>query len=81
MSKAPTTTVTTPRNGAGNAVLELAVGDSVFDNAVVTGVAAGGTPSGTVAFSICDPTQVQGAAGSENCATGGSALAGNPRTL
>ena len=81
VSKAPTTTVTTPRNGAGNAVTEVAVGDSVFDEAVVTGVAAGGTPTGTVDFFICDPSQVQGAAGSETCATGGDALAGNPRTL
>jgi hypothetical protein len=81
VSKAPTATVTTPRNGAGNAVSELAVGDSVFDKAVVTGVAAGGTPTGIVAFSICDPSQVQGAAGAETCATGGTALADNPRTL
>jgi hypothetical protein len=81
VSPAPTTTVTTPRNGAGNAVTELAVGASVFDKAVVTGVAAGGTPTGTVNFFICSPTQVQGAAGAETCATGGDALAGNPRTL
>ena len=81
VSKAPTTTVTTPRNGAGGAVTEVAVGASVFDEAVVTGVTSGGTPTGTVDFFICDPSQVQGAAGSETCATGGDALAGNPRTL
>ena len=81
VSKAPTTTVTTPRNGAGGAVTEVAVGASVFDEAVVTGVTSGGTPTGTVDFFICDPSQVQGASGSETCATGGDALAGNPRTL
>jgi hypothetical protein len=81
VSKAPTTTTTTPRNGAGDPVTELAVGDSLFDSAVVQGVAAGGTPTGTVDFFICDPSQVQGSAGSETCATGGTALAGNPRTL
>src|SRR5215217_3803203 len=81
VSKAPTTTVTTPRNGAGDAVSEISVGGSVFDKAVVTGVAAGGTPTGSVDFFICDPSQVQGAAGSETCAAGGDALAGNARTL
>jgi hypothetical protein len=81
VAKAQTTTVTTPRDGAGNAVSEIPVGGSVFDEAVVTGVAAGGTPTGTVDFFICDPSQVQGAAGSETCATGGDALAGNSRTL
>jgi len=81
VSKAPTSTETTPRNGAGTAVTEVGVGASVFDKAVVTGVAAGGTPTGTVDFFICDPTQVQGAAGSETCASGGAALSGNPRTL
>ena len=73
VSKAPTTTTTTPSDGAGDPVTELAVGDSAFDKAVVEGVAAGGTPTGTVDFFICDPSQVQGAAGSETCATGGDA--------
>jgi hypothetical protein len=80
VSKAPTSTVTTPRNGAGNAISEISVGDSAFDKAVVTGVVAGGTPTGTVSFFICDPSQVE-AAGGSTCATGGDALAGNPKTL
>ena len=53
----------------------------MFDKAVVTGTAVGGTPTGTVAFFVCNPSQVQGSAGSETCATGGSSLSGNPRTL
>ncbi len=77
-----TTTVTTPSNGSGVALTSpVALGTLLFDKAVVTGTAAGGNPPGTVAFFVCDPTQVQGAAGAETCATGGTALSGNPRTL
>ncbi len=75
----PTTTVTTPVDGSGIPVSSVSFGSSVFDHAVVTGAAAGGTPTGTVNFFICDPTQVTGGAGSEVCA-GGTALSGNPRT-
>jgi hypothetical protein len=60
----------------------VALGTSLFDKAVVTGTAVGGSPPGAVNFSICDPSQVTGAAGSEVCALGdGTALSGNPRTL
>jgi len=75
----PTTTVTTPVDGSGTPVSSVSFGASVFDHAVVTGDPAGGTPTGTVNFFICNPTQVTGTAGSEVCA-GGTALSGNPRT-
>ena len=78
-----TTTVTTPRDGSGNAITaDVALNSSVFDYAKVTGTTAGGTPTGTVSFFVCDPTQVTGAAGSEVCAAGnGSAVTGNPKTI
>jgi len=73
VSPAPTTTVTTPQAPAGtNITAPVAVNTNVFDKAVVTGTAAGGTPTGTVSFFVCNPSQVQGAAGAENCTTGGS---------
>jgi hypothetical protein len=77
----PTTTVTTPVDGSGVTFTSVPFGSSVYDHAVVTGDAAGGTPTGTVSFFICDPSQVTGSAGSEVCASGnGTALAGNPVT-
>ena len=82
MSPDTTSTVTTPQAPAGtNITAPVAVDTSVFDKAVVTGTTAGGTPTGTVDFFICSPLQVQGTAGSETCAIGGTALSGNPRTL
>jgi hypothetical protein len=76
-----TTTVTTPVNGSGTTVSTVSFGASVFDHAVVTGSAAGGTPTGTVSFFICDPTQISGLPGSEVCpSTSGTALTGNPVT-
>jgi hypothetical protein len=77
-----TTTVTTPRNAAGNAVTTVALNSDVYDYALVTGTAAGGVPTGSVNFFICTPSEVSGGAGSETCATGtGTALTGNPRAL
>jgi hypothetical protein len=73
----PTTTVTTPVDVSGTTVSTASIGASVFDHAVVTGSAAGGSPTGTVSFWICDPTQVTGSAGSEVCSVG-TALSGNP---
>jgi len=83
VNKAPTTTVTTPSDGSGVALVSpVPLGTVLFDKAVVTGVAAGGNPTGTVDFFLCDPTQVTGPVGAEVCAAGtGTALAGNPRTL
>lgn len=78
-----TTTVTTPQAPAGTNISgNVAINTNVFDYAKVTGDAAGGTPTGTVDFFICDPSQVTGAAGAEVCADGdGTALADNPRTV
>jgi hypothetical protein len=77
-----TTTVTTPSDSSGTGLTSpVALGTSLFDKAVVTGTAVGGNPPGTVDFFLCDPTQVTGAAGSEVCASGGTNLSGNPRTL
>src|SRR5439155_16623721 len=59
-----------------------ALGTTLYDKAVVTGTTVGGTPTGTVSFFICNPSQVTGAAGSEVCAAGdGSAVTGNPVTI
>jgi hypothetical protein len=79
----PTTTTTTPSNVSGQPLGGgLLVGVTLYDKAVVTGTAVGGNPPGTINFFVCDPTQVQGAAGSENCPSGfGTPLGGNPRTL
>jgi hypothetical protein len=68
---AGTTTVTTPRVGSTPITAAVAVGTSVTDHAVVTGTAAGGSPTGTVAFFVCNPTQV--AAGGGTCSSGGTA--------
>ena len=66
----PTTTVTNPIDADGNTIGTVSFGASVRDHAVVTGAAAGGTPTGTVTFYVCDPSQTSGAAGSEVCAAG-----------
>jgi hypothetical protein len=82
VAKIPTTTTTTPEAPAGTPITSVAVGTSVFDHAIVEGTAAGGNPTGSVDFFICDPGQTTGAAGSEVCADpNGTALAGNPRPL
>jgi hypothetical protein len=66
-----TGTVTTPSVGSGGTTT---FGASVTDHAVVTALTAGdGTPTGTVTFSICDPTQVLAGA----CLTGGTQV-GSP---
>jgi len=79
----PTTTVTTPSDSTGTALSSpVALGTTLYDLAVVSANTNGDGPvTGTVDFFLCDPTQVQGLAGAENCATGGTALSGNPRTL
>ena len=54
----------------------------LYDKAVVTANSAGGGDvTGTVDFFLCNPSQVTGAAGFEVCASGGTNLSGNPRTL
>jgi hypothetical protein len=74
--------VTTPSDASGTGLTgPVPFGTTLFDKAVVTGVAGGGTPTGTVEFFLCDPSQVQGPAGAETCPDGGTALSGNPRTL
>ncbi|WP_323097043.1 hemagglutinin [Intrasporangium sp. YIM S08009] len=67
---ASTGTVTTPRVGSTPITAPVAVGTSVTDHAVVTGTAAGGSPTGTVAFFVCNPTQVTANGGT--CSTGGT---------
>jgi hypothetical protein len=79
-----TTTVTTPSDssGTGLGTGSLALGTVLYDKAVVTAdQSGGGDVTGTVAFFLCNPSQVTGAAGSEVCASGGTNLSGNPRTL
>ena len=71
-----TNTVTTPRTtGTVTQFTTGPVNSSVTDHAVVTAVdSADGTPTGTITFYVCDPTQTTGAAGAEVCATGGTLL-------
>jgi hypothetical protein len=72
-----TTTVTTPSNGSGVGLTSpVAFGTTIYDRAVVTGTAAGGAPAGNVAFEVCDPTEITGAAGAEVCAAGDGDSAG-----
>ncbi|GAA2746054.1 hypothetical protein GCM10009868_29990 [Terrabacter aerolatus] len=79
----PTTTVTTPSDSSGVAIPNptttgVPLGTSLFDRAVVTGTAVGGTPTGAVNFFVCNPNQLTSGA----CAAGtGTAVTGNPKTL
>jgi hypothetical protein len=57
--KAPTTTVSTPSVGSGGTTT---FGSSVTDHAVVTGQSGAGTPTGSVTFFVCNPTQTSGGA-------------------
>jgi hypothetical protein len=67
----PTTTTTTPSVGSGGTTN---FGSSVTDHAVVKATQpGGGSPTGTVTFFICDPTQLSNGA----CPTGGTQV-GNP---
>ena len=73
-----TTTVTTPSDSSGTALSgSQALGTTIKDKAVVTGTSIGGTPTGTVDFFLCNPSQVTGTAGNEVCASGGTAV-GSP---
>lgn len=68
-----TTTVTTPSITSG------AVNASVTDHAVVTATTnSDGTPTGTISFYICNPTQV--ATNGGTCSTGGSAAGSKTAT-
>ena len=69
VAKLPSTTVTSPSSGT------ITLNDSITDTAVVTGSAAGGDPTGNVSFFVCGPLA------SGTCASGGTAVTGNPQTL
>ena len=71
VTPASSTTVTTPRVGTTPITAAQPVGTSVTDHAVVTGTAAGGSPTGTVNFFVCNPTEV--ATNGGTCSTGGTA--------
>jgi hypothetical protein len=78
INPAGTSTATTPQV-AGSAISgAVAVNTSVTDHAVVTGVTAGGTPTGTIHFFVCNPTVV--AANGGDCSSGG-ASAGDKTAL
>ena len=64
-----TTTVTTPQVSGSPISGTVPVGTSVTDHAVVTGTAAGGSPTGTVDFFVCSPSQLDA---NQLCSTGGS---------
>jgi hypothetical protein len=69
----PTTTTTTPSVGSGGTTT---FGSSVTDHAVVQATLSGdGTPTGTVTFFVCDPTQLTNG----TCSTGGTQV-GTPVT-
>ncbi len=69
VTAAGSTTTSTPANGS----IQLA--DSTTDSVTVSGNATGGTPNGTVTFSVCGPLST-----ASGCATGG-ALFGGPVAL
>ena len=70
VSPIPTTTVTNPSSTT------VTFGASVTDRALVTAASSGGgTPTGTVTFFVCDPTQTTSGA----CPTGGTQV-GSPVT-
>jgi hypothetical protein len=67
----PTTTTTTPSPGSGGTTT---FGTQVTDHAIVQATQSGdGTPTGTVTFFICNPSQTSGGA----CPTGGTQV-GSP---
>ena len=68
-----TTTVTSPSLGTG----DINFGSSVTDHALIAAVAnGGGTPTGTVTFYVCTPTQVTGNGGT--CSSTAGTSVGNP---
>ncbi len=70
----PTTVVTDPQSPSGTNNTAVALNASVYDHAVVTDSdAGGGSPTGTVDFYVCNPTQVTGTGVNAHCAgTGGT---------
>jgi hypothetical protein len=69
-----TTTTTTPSTGSGGTTT---FGSSVTDHAIVQAVVGGdGTPTGTVTFFVCNPSQTSGGA----CPTGNGTQVGSPVT-
>jgi hypothetical protein len=75
-----TCTTTTPSSSvcSGNTgPFNLKDGTTVYDHAVVTGVAGDGFPDGNVTFYLCDPTQVSGTSGNEVCAQGAGTEVGS----
>jgi hypothetical protein len=71
-----TTTTTTPSVGSGGTTT---FGSSVTDHAIVQAVMSGdGTPTGTVTFFICNPTQVKANGGT--CPDGTGTQVGSPVT-
>jgi hypothetical protein len=70
----PTTTTTTPSTGSGGTT---AFGSSVTDHALVQATQSGdGTPTGTVTFFICTPSQTSGGA----CPAPNGSQVGSPVT-
>jgi hypothetical protein len=71
-----TTTETHPRlSGTTATVTEVNFGDSVVDYALIQGATGFGTPTGSVRFFVCNPTQTSGTAGNEVCpSTTGTAV-------
>ncbi|HET7244645.1 MAG TPA: Ig-like domain-containing protein, partial [Streptosporangiaceae bacterium] len=68
-----TTTTTTPKSSAS----PITFGSQVTDHAIVQAVTSGdGTPTGTVTFFICNPSQLSGG----NCATGGTQVGSDVTT-
>jgi hypothetical protein len=61
---------TTPSDSGKNAVTQITLGQSIYDYAVITGTGSNVAPTGTMTFSICNPTEV--ASNSGTCATGGT---------
>lgn len=72
------TVLTTPVDGSGTSKTTIALGASIYDNALVTGSADGGDPTGQVNFFLCKIET--GTCDKSDTAHTGTAVTGNPQT-
>jgi len=73
---------TTPSDADGDPVSTLELGDSIHDYALIEGTGSNETPTGTVAFSICAPDELDGTGTDDpdTCDVGGTLVSTNAVT-
>ena len=72
--------VTTPSNASGTATPTIEKGGAIYDKAVITGTGSTSTPTGTVDFYLCSPSQLNDASATDDpatCDVGGSLITDN----